>query len=187
MSHMNAGQPAYQPPAPKKGMGAGAIIAIIAGVVVLLLVVCGGISALVLMPAISKARDAALSMQSMAQMRMIQQGLVTYAVDNGDTLPPLGVDLPSVLAPYGVTGEMFTSPRPPASGPSYFYVPLGNMSRIESPPQTVLLYENPTIPGPPWMVGYADGSVISVQTEAEYRAIIDAIVLPDGTPFTPHK
>lgn len=180
-------QPAYIPPSPtKKGMSGGAIAAIIGGAVLLIVVLCGGFVALML-PALGKAREAAQQAMSSAQMKMISMSLQQYALDNADQLPEAGADLPSRLAKYGASANMFTSPSAPAGGPSYIYVPQGKLGDIKNPSQTVVLYENPAIPSTMgWNVAYADGSVILISPE-RYQPLINSITLPDGTPFVPEK
>ena len=180
-------QPAYIPPSPtKKGMSGGTIAAIIGGVVLVIVIVCGGLVA-VMLPALGKAREAAKQVVSSSQMRMISMSLQQYAFDNADQLPEAGADLPSRLAKYGASANMFTSPNAPSAGPSYIYVPQGKVGDIKNPSQTIVLYENPAIPSTMgWNVAYADGLVILISPE-RYHPLINAITLPDGTPFVPEK
>lgn len=174
--------PQMPAPAPKKGLGTGAIIAIVAGVLVVICA-CGGVG--VLLPALSKARDSARMIKSSTQMRAIYMSLVMYADANQSWLPPQGSDVPSLLP--DVPPTMWQSPSAPPSGPSYYYVPLGRLDKIENPSSKVILYENPDMPRRGmWNVVFADGRIDVLQAN-EYRQLIDGITLPDGTPYTPHK
>ncbi len=186
MSQMQTGQPEYTPPAPKKGMGPGAVIGIILGGLVLLVVLCGGLSAALLMPALKQARETAQHLKSGAQMRAIAQQLIMYAQDNAGDFPPAGTDL-SVLFAQELDPSIFVAPNPPPSGASYIYVPVGNERNVKDPTSMVLLYENPACPTTAWNVAYLDGRVELISGPEAYRTVIDAIRLPTGVPFTPPR
>ncbi|GJQ28879.1 MAG: hypothetical protein HBSAPP03_07630 [Phycisphaerae bacterium] len=178
-------QPPYIPPAPgKKGMSGGVIAAIIGGVVLVVVLICGG-AVMVMLPALSKAREAARQVVSSANMQRISIGLQQYAADHDGMLPEAGADLSARLARYGVPAGMFTSPNPPPTGPSYFYVPQGNLEKLANPSAAVLMYENPAIPSTiGWNVAFADGSVQLLDPD-RYHRTINTITLPDGTPYVP--
>ena len=76
-----------------------------------------------LVPSYRFYREEARSIQCTANLRHIYGGLAVYAADYGGLLPPKifnppevgnfsdGVDLPSVLAPYGVMEQAFHCPK----------------------------------------------------------------------------
>lgn len=175
----------YDAPPPKKGLGAGAIIGIVLGGVLLLCVPLILCMIGILMPALGKARQSARQIMSSTQMRQVVMALQMYANENLGMYPEAGADLATRLAPYGITPAVLTSPNAPPVGPSYYYVPLGDSSKITSPHSMIILYENPAIPSRQWNLARADGWVELIPGD-QYRQLVDGIKLPDGTPWTPH-
>ncbi|MGH7242620.1 MAG: hypothetical protein ACREJD_04315 [Phycisphaerales bacterium] len=115
-----------------------------------------------------------------ARLQAIGQALILYASKNQNVFPEAGADLSVRLAPFVSDSTLLT----PASPPWFFYVPGRTMT---SPATDVLLYENPAT---------TDGSGGQVVTVTSYTTFfaqprfgetIDAIVLADGTKWTPHK
>lgn len=178
--------PNYTPPPPKKGLSTGAIIAIVAGGLVLIIVPLLACMIGLLLPAMGQARQAARNAMSMSQMRQISIALQQYAGDNQGNLPEAGADLKLRLAPYGLTAAEFTAPSPPPTGESYYYVPLGNLNNLSSPGTAIILYESPAVPSRSgWNVAYADGSVQAMR-DPQYAQLLAGLKLPDGTPWAPH-
>lgn len=174
------------PDAPRKNsIGPGAIIGIIVAVVVVM-VMCAGLLLGLLLPALGKARQSAQMLKSSAQMRMIAMSLQVYAMDNDNQYPEAGADLRTRLGTV-VPPDSWEAPEAPAGMTSYYYVPLGDMTRIQDPARTVLLYENPALPKrTTWNVVFADGRA-DLLGGTQFRQLIDALTLPDGTPYAPHK
>jgi len=177
--------PPFPTTPPRQGLGPGAIIAIVLGGVLLVTLVCGGGLVAIMLPALGAARDSARQTRSMAHLKMVHAGLMSYAAENNGLLPEGDASLPDRLSAY-TPAEAFVSPNPPPAGPSYFYVPVGDISKLPDPGATVLIYESPDIKSRGgWNVLYADGSVRSI-VGPSYRMLIDGLRLPDGTPWTPH-
>lgn len=175
------------PPTKKEGMSSGAVVAIIAGCVFLLVVVCGGASLGVLLPALSKARQSARMQRSQAQLRQIGTALYAYAQNNDGAYPEPGADLKARL------GNLVTASRgrdawtAPGAGPgvtSYYYVP---HDPKDDSATTIILYEDPSLnSGQGGSIVYADLH-IDYLLQPKYSETIDAIKLKNGTPWTPHK
>lgn len=178
--------PVHLPSAPPKhGLGPGAIVAIVLGGVLLITLVCGGVLVAIMLPAMEAARDSTRQTRSMVNLKMVHSGLMSYAAENEGALPEGHANLIERLSAYA-PAEAFVSPSQPPAGPSYYYVPVGDISKLPDPGATVLVYENPEISTRRgWNVLYADGSVRPVAGPA-YRVLIDGLRLPDGTPWTPH-
>jgi hypothetical protein len=165
--------PAGEGAAPKRGLGAGAIIGIVVGVVVLVVLICGGVGLAVMLPAHGKARQTAREVVTMSQARMLAQGVAIYAMENQDAMP-VGATWTSDLAPYlggpQQAAEALDSTRIEGPTPDYIYVPpkprtgetVAKLADIANPSSYIILHEDPTrLPTryPTVIVALADGSV----------------------------
>jgi prepilin-type N-terminal cleavage/methylation domain-containing protein/prepilin-type processing-associated H-X9-DG protein len=67
-----------------------------------LLVVIGIIAILIamLMPALQRARSAAVMVQCMSNQRQVAMGILQYSIDNHNTLPPAGASSPGWVGSY---------------------------------------------------------------------------------------
>lgn len=194
--------PANQAPPPKSGPGVGTIIAIIAVVGVAVILVCGGVLTVILLPALGKAREAAREIRDMTQARLLVSAVITYSADHRDALPP----------PEGWTTAMAAYLNPPAGStatlnpldssriegptPDWIYRPLparegapgGRMADAYFPSEWVLFYEDVSrLPATTdtVIVAFLDGSVRSV-TRAELQALLERPATPTGPgPTTP--
>ncbi len=109
---------------------------------------------------------------SRANAQSIGLGLVAYAANNRDALPP-AAGWEQAVSPYVGGGarapRVFISPNARGVTPSYIYVPVAKLS--EADPGRVLVYENPAIAGELFAVVYADGHV-----ENKSRKQLEAII-----------
>jgi hypothetical protein len=169
-------------------MSVGTIVGIVVAAVLAVVLVCGGASALIVFPAMKKGREAAQRVQAAAQLRLLAQGLALYAGDNNGDLPEPGADWQARLARYVSATPAynpFAAPQAASGQVSYYYVP--GCSAVRSSPTTIVLYENPDINhGYGGNIARLDGSVQWL-SEPAFTSTIDAIRLPDGRPWTPHR
>ncbi len=158
-------------PPPKKGLGTGAIIAIVLGVVALVAIVCGGLLIAIMLPALGKARNMARGLKSTTQITALVQGCHLYASDNKDFLPPLAT-WDSAIGQYVPTsgaGSMTDSPQIEGTGNEMIYTPpkgkdasgLAKTIDATMPSTWVLIREDESKLAPNQMVavGFLDGSV----------------------------
>ncbi len=182
MSQINDGQQG------KKGLGAGAIIGIVIGVVALIVLVCGGVGVALLLPALGKARQAAQQTVAMSQAKQLVMVANEYAAFNKDFLlsqanwsneVSVFVGDPSTQASL-----LDDNPRVEGSPPDWIYLsPIpregeahARMADIINPGSTVLFHENLSrLPERFDMVvvGMADGSV-QMMSRAELIRIATA-------------
>lgn len=134
---------------------------------------------LILLPALSRARELAKRTLCSANLRGTGMAMYIYASDNSG-------DFPGDICTLVQTGEV--SPRQlmcPSAGDwqSYYYVPgYGD----NTPGNQIIMYEDPrNHQGEGGNVLRLDGSTRFVQSPA-YDELIEAIKLPDGTPYAPH-
>ncbi len=83
--------PGYLPPPQKKGMSPGLIVGIIIGSIVLLSVPCLALLAGIMLPALGKARGAAMQLKDSTQLRGMHQGMVLWGQNNADRYPEPGI------------------------------------------------------------------------------------------------
>ncbi len=156
-----AGSPVYAPAI--AGMGAGALV-----------------------PALTEARTAARSVQSMSNLRSITMGLHMYAADNKGKFP---ADLGSLVKNDYVTMEVFVSPNSPARPPrramsaedkaawvnemsAYtFIAPSLEVDKIESPSTYIVAHEKFEFAGRQVAVAFADGHVEQMSVSSAMRMI----------------
>jgi len=140
----------------------------------------------VLLPALGAARNSARQVMSQAQMRQIGMALEMYASDNQGAFPEAGADLRQRLGTHLTGPSVWEAPGAEPGITSYFYVPIGGHDAASNPTTQALLYENPQLHRKRGgSVLYADLSVVNYD-QPQYSVIIDAVTLPDGTPWTPH-
>lgn len=115
----------------------------------------------------------------------IGAALTTYSQQNNGTLPDTD-NWERAVRQLHADASILVSPNAAPADVSYYYVPLGDLSSLPSPATTVMAYTNPDhYKGLGGVVLFADGSVRWIENPA-FQSTIDAIVLPDGTPYTPH-
>jgi hypothetical protein len=179
--------PAGDGAAPKRGLGAGAIIGIVAGVVVLVMLICGGVGVAVLMPALSKARDrdAAQQANTMREAMLLVQNIALYSMNNNDDLPSGRAWTSEIAAffPDAATMQVaLDSDRVDGAAPDYIYLPppprkgetVGKLSDIADPSTYIILHEDFTrMPArfQTVVVAMADGSVRTME-----RATLEAML-----------
>lgn len=178
--------PAGDGAAPKRGLGAGAIIGIVAGVVVLVMLICGGVGVAVLMPALSKAREAAQQANTMREAMLLVQNIALYSMNNNDDLPSRRAWTSEIAAffPDAATMQVaLDSDRVDGAAPDYIYLPppprngatVGKLSDIANPSTYVILHEDFTrMPArfQTVVVAMADGSVRTME-----RATLEAMLV----------
>jgi prepilin-type processing-associated H-X9-DG protein len=126
-----------------------------------------------------------------SQLRVVATSMVIYAQDNKGSLPTPDMDWQAVLVNNGsLASNSLTSPRAENStAPSYFIVPGWNLDTVQNPASFIIAYENPTFftrDTERVNIAYADGSVQQIPLPQATK-LIDALTLPDGTPWAPHK
>lgn len=164
------GQVPYSPP-PKKGLGTGAIIGIVLGVVALVAIVCGGLLVAIMLPALGKARNVARGLKATTQVSALVQGCHMYAADNKDFLPPLATWDAAIgqYVPTSGAGSMTDSPQIEGAGNEMIYTPpkgrdpsgLAKTDEVRVPNSWILIREDEAKLAPNQMVavGFLDGSV----------------------------
>lgn len=167
-------------PQPKKGMGTGAIVAIIIGAVALVAIVCGGVLVAIMLPAMGKAREAARSIMASTNVRQLVMQVHTYAAENKDYLPPQE-GWTAALDLYGPTAAFTDSPQIEGTGNEMVYSPpapvapatQARLDRVQFPAQWIIIREDETKLPPKKMVavGYLDGSVRLI-SQAELAAAL---------------
>jgi len=149
------------------------ILGIIAGSLVLVLVICGGVGAAILLPALSKARDSAREIRAMTELRMTTMSLAMYASENKDWMPEAREGWVERIRPYLVAGANPEVSRLVGTTPvPVIYVPSGTPGEFD-PQQTIVLHEDPDVvpAGKAILAAFADGSVRSVPRE-EFRRLM---------------
>lgn len=153
----------------KKGLGVGAIIAIVVGVL-LVVPMCGGLLIGIMLPATGRARDAARGFKAKTQVTVLVQACHMYASDNKGYLPPAATwDL--ALSNYASTSgqaSMTDSPQIDGTGNEMIYTlptsaRLGVALRVDEipfPAEWILIREDESrlAPHQKIAVGFADGS-----------------------------
>ncbi len=144
-----------------------------------------GLMLVFMLPMLGVFRDASNRVQCAANMHEIGMALFAYDSDYG-SFPVEGADWQSLL----VNGSYLSTPictcpsDARGTGPSYYYVP-GDTSGAE--PSRIMAYEHLTNhDGWGGHILYADGHV-EFKDSPEFEELIDAIVLPDGRSWAPHK
>ncbi len=111
----------------------------------------------VLMPSLSRSREQAKKAVSLANTRAIVTACLIYASNHDGAFPP---DLQKLVDEGAIGAKVMRSPRDDREHISYIYIP---GLRNDSPPDTIVLYENPDIGGGS-AVGFADGHAEWMET-----------------------
>lgn len=134
----------------------------------------------ILLPSLSRARELSKRTVCAANLRGIGQAIYIYAVDEDDGAFP--DDLSKVIKAGNATPKQFTCPSDLTNASSYHYVPGYGTN---SDPTQIIMYEDPLVHGGEGgNVLYQDSHVVFVKSP-QIEQLIDAITLPDGTPYTP--
>lgn len=136
------------------------------------------------------AKAAALRTQSLSNLKQIALGLVMYASDYDDVFPyaQSTTAVKWVTTPYIRIASLWTSPNP--EGAEYrFNIALGgvHLEAIQSPSQTVLVYESRAWPDGRRGVAFADGSARMVDAD-QWREVENSLRLKlprKGKPLPP--
>ena len=108
--------------------------------------------------------------------------MYAYALDEEDGAFP--DDLDKILDAGYATQRQFTCPSDLPNASSYRYVPGYGTN---SDPTQIIMYEDPLVHGGEGgNVLYQDTHVSFVKSP-QLEQLIDAITLPDGTPYTPDE
>jgi len=112
------------------------------------------VGAAILLPSLGKARMSARETVSMSNLKQITLAGVMYAQDHKGKAP----EELNQLQKYLGSSTVLESPSKPKDfeGPSYILVPI---LEIDSPPNTVFIYENPAFAGEKINVAFVDGRV----------------------------
>lgn len=172
-------------PQQKKGMSGCAIAAIVLGIVgVVLLILVVALVAL-LLPAVSRARENAMQIMGGVQARQIAQSLMQYRADN-QRYPDADTWADDLIAgTYAIEEELFWAVNSDSQQRVYFFVPQDENAANPNDPTTILVYEHPDVFERGGNIAYADGHVEFI-AEPQFSQIINALTLPDGTPYAPH-
>jgi hypothetical protein len=190
MSQIPTGSMPPVNPAPpvKSGPGIGTIIAIIAAVGVAIILVCGGVLTMILLPALGKARTAAREIRDQVHARALVTSAMVYAADHQDALPPPDrwtEALADYLAVSGNTPaeiDVLDSSRIEGPTPDWIYRPLparenapgGRIADARFPADWVLFYEDVSRLPPTTetvIVAFLDGSARSI-SRAELESLL---------------
>ena len=134
-------------------------------------------------PAFSQAKQASMQIQSSTNIRSIVQGLSIQSDSNGGRFPATADDWQqNLIDGMYADAEYFVSPYTDGIGDDYFLVP-GGKSNFDS--TRILVYEDPILDPNYTLIAYADTQVELVE-QAEALRLLNALKLPDGTPWTPH-
>lgn len=156
-----------------------------AGIGLFVLVLCGGFTFGLVLPALRQARLSAQRTAAAARLVEIGQALQSYANLNNGAFPEAGADLSQRLAPHILNNPTVLNAPNGQTGLNWFYYVPGRT--LQSPDTTILLYENPA---------FTDGSGGHVVyrnlyntfiSQPSFSEMVDEIKLDDGRPWTPHK
>lgn len=138
----------------------------------------------IFLPSLSRARELSKRTVCSAQLRGIGQALYIYAQDEPDGLfPERGCDWVARLSTNTLPRQFICPSDYQTARSSYYYVPGYG---TKSDPRQIILYERLDIhSGEGGNILYQDSHVSFVKSP-EFEEAIDAITLPDGTPWTPH-
>lgn len=111
----------------RRGMTTLQIVLIVLGVLAVIVVSCAGLTIALVLPAIGKAREAALGIKSSAQLSQIETSREIYANDYRDSdepQPQFTLDL--LVAEEYITADLTASPRGPVAdgGGDYWVNPI---------------------------------------------------------------
>lgn len=90
-------------------------------------------------PVLAAAQDAAERQASTRYLTTVYAALAAYTQDFAGQLPPSTASLSPLLVPkYLPSLEGFDGPNP-----TYYYLPLGDLTQVKSPQVQMILYERP--------------------------------------------
>ena len=125
----------------------------------------------ILLPSLSRARTLSKRTVSAANLRVIGQGCMIYAMDHNDKMPP---DLEALIDGEMITPKVFDVPADDAKAPgqsSYLYI---NGQTLNDDPRNVLVYERPDInDGEGTNILFLDAQVEFMRGDAPARAVRD--------------
>jgi prepilin-type processing-associated H-X9-DG protein len=147
-------------PTRRKGLSTGAIVGIIAAVMLLPVIVL----AAVLLPAISRGRGKARQASCMSNVKQMGLGLLMYCSDYDEVFPAVD-GWQSRISPYIKNDSIFQCPESGLGSASYEYNPVMDsraMMTIERPFASGMVWDSgfPSGTGPHsggWDVGFCDG------------------------------
>lgn len=169
-------------PQQDKGLSGCAIAAIVLGIVcVVLLVIIVALGALML-PALGRAREAAMQARGSAQARGVAMAVMQYHSANNAMLSPESWE-DELVAGAWVTREQLAGWQ--GSDTAYYFVPQPADGSTLGDQSVVLVYEHPDYLPDGGNIAYADGRAVWIE-EPRFSEIINALTLPDGTPYAPH-
>ncbi|MCG8407299.1 MAG: DUF4190 domain-containing protein [Phycisphaerales bacterium] len=151
-------------------------VASIAWMVILVPLIIG-----ISLPAFTQARGMAEQMACMANLQIIGSSLQIYASSDGNKAFP--DDINKLIASGEIAAQQLVCPSDNLRQNSYYYVP---GYTLESDHAQILMYEDPAIHSGGGHILYVDGQVHFVNSP-KFQEQIDAVTLPDGTPYAPHK
>ena len=116
-----------------------------------------------------------ITLESMSNVRSLCFLVILYSSEHNGSVP---ADLDVLRGEAGVVGSNFdtliTNPRNPQRKPGYVYVkPPGTLSKLKKPSEKILFYEAFDEWKDGLIVGYADGHVGSVASEAQFKQQLD--------------
>jgi len=132
-----------------------------------------------LVTALTAAREQAMRMKSMSNMRQILQANYMYADEHGGTLP---TKIPDDITKYlvgedkpDIAKSLLTNPANPGKFPGYVYVRAAEkFAQVKDPGERVILYEaHDQWPVRGIAVGFVDGHVQWVASEAEFKQMLE--------------
>ncbi len=126
----------------------------------------------VLVPLINQSRERAKSIMSMSNMRQLMQGCLAYSIEHNDAWPDT---LEAVIDPYIKTRKVLVNPQQPQrQEKGYVYIkPAAKMAQVLTPSATIVIHEAyDQWPGG-LGVGFADGHVERIASEAKFKEMIE--------------
>ncbi len=173
----------YGPTASKGGRGLAIAATSISGVGLLLS--CVQVAIILPLFALPKVAGVyeARRIEDQTRIERVVTDLHTFAENNNGRLPGPDEDWRAMLIREGTPATAFSSLVETAPRPFLHYVPATELTQVDG---RVLLYTDPGLyyPGSGY-IAYHDGFVEFVRAP-RFARIINALTLPDGTPFAPH-
>lgn len=170
---------------PKRGGKGYAIAAMsVGGLATLLGCIIVPMMAGILLPALSKAREAAMQIRTDMNLRQIGAALGAYANNNNDAFPPADTWAQDLVSGGYVTSDVFEDLYKSGLSEWMYYVPGQSFDFDASMP---LVYTAPGyMPNGGGIILYGDMHT-EYLSDFDFLPAISGIILPDGTRFAPHE
>mgnify|MGYP001796152825 CR=1 FL=1 len=168
----------------KKGLPAIAIIAIVLGSVAVVAVILIALLIALLLPAISRARDAAMQARHQVNARSIAMAIEAYEADNS-TQPPLATWDAELIAQGLITQGNIDQLIDGAPSPAFFFVPDTVLDAQTGGEREFIVYAHPDTFSDGGVLVRDDGST-EFMANPGFTDLVGRMRNPDGTAFEPH-